>query len=65
VIEKDKEYQKRMNLEVPPRHKGNSFAALDNYILGDISSCFGIEIEDDELEKNEIIIHEIHKLSGK
>ncbi|KAM0884117.1 hypothetical protein ACQ4PT_031192 [Festuca glaucescens] len=55
IIEKAKEYQKRKNLEVPSRLKGNSFVVLDNCILGNMASSVRINIGVDEVDRDNII----------
>jgi hypothetical protein len=55
IMEKAKEYQKRKNLEVPTRGKGNSFAVLSNNILGDMAESVDIVIGDSEIARDHII----------
>ncbi|KAM0920138.1 hypothetical protein ACQ4PT_007779 [Festuca glaucescens] len=55
IIDKAKEYQKRKNLEVPSRLKGNSFVVLDNCILGNMASSVRIDIGVDEVDRDSII----------
>ncbi|KAM0882455.1 hypothetical protein ACQ4PT_032274 [Festuca glaucescens] len=55
ILDKAKEYQKRKNLEVPSRLKGNSFAVLDNCILGNMASSVRINIGVDEVDRDNII----------
>jgi hypothetical protein len=55
IMEKAKEYQKRKNLEIPAKTKGNPFVVLGTNMLGDMASSVHIDIGNDETDKNHII----------
>jgi hypothetical protein len=61
IIEKDNEYQKRKNLEIPTKPKGNSFAVLDFDVLGDMTDTVNLNIGVDESNREHFIANMVSK----